>query len=461
MKKKRFNKELVIVMLFLSMQILFHLFMKVSNDDLFFRNILDQMNWTLLDGLSLRYHDWSSRTVIDTLLFFFAKHFLLWEIADIGVSLLLLYSLYQLSNNVSLFATATLILSYRLIDMSSAGWIATMMNYYWPLSFGFYSFSVLRRMLNSRPVRKWEKIASIPALLLATNAEQYCGLYLLILSFYTILLLLDRHVIPHSPDSSESEHDLGVIRCTLPVLLLHWAVTLTNLGYILLCEGNYNRVAEESARAMPNIYEMNFLDKSINGFQSTMSSLMLSENPLFMIFTLFLFISVLMKTTSCKDRLIALFPFAITFGMKKGRTLSCYYFHAIPRLLADNPGVSADGWDKLHRYLPLIFYISVIVAILVSILIICDQLVLFLELSYFFLTAIGSRVVLGFSPTLYDSGDRTFLFLYGVLILLILKLFNHWHRFFTEKSLYFLMGIWVVNVSLNNLNDVITWSLSI
>ena len=100
----------------------------------------------LINILMNRYDTWTSRVIIEAVLFPISTNVLIWKICNILMYILFIYSILCLTNYKYYKITFCLLLNYPIIEMSSAGWIATYVNYFWPLSAGTYALTSLHKI---------------------------------------------------------------------------------------------------------------------------------------------------------------------------------------------------------------------------------------------------------------------------------------------------------------------------
>ncbi len=403
--------------IFLAVQILYNLaFRTYFGDDYFsFSKVLANNN--LMEWLKNRYEVWSSRVVIEAILVFFSQNVFIWKLVNILVSLLLAYSLYRLSHGVSLFAVFALVLTYPVFDMGSAGWIATFLNYYWPLTFGLYSLIILDKLAREEEIRWWEIILSFAAACVGTNVEQYCAAHIAILILFTIRLIL-----------SKKYHGIWMLLC-------HYFIAFSSLLFIILAPGNEIRKSQETASWMKDFCEKTAIDKLVDGFERTFSVILSSSNILFLIFAVLLFACVWKKTNTASYRIIGGFPLVVALSISFGKVNTNGFLEDLVNHVSLNSGVTAQNWVWLSSYLPLTLYGLVTASIIMAFFVLFDEMSKAVECSFIFFTAIGTGIVMGFSPTMFISDKRTMVFFYFLLIVLILKLLEYSGRLFSEKEI--------------------------
>ena len=448
------KKNLAYLAIFAFIMLLYHVILKVNFGDEvnYFSKQLDKYN--LFEWLFSRYNKWSSRLIIEAMLVCLSRNLLtvnivLWKVLDFGFWMLLAYSLYKLSHKVSLFALFILLLIYPFRDMAATGWMATTLNYLWPLSLELYSLIALDKLSRGEKISLRQVIFSLVAAVIGVNAEQSCGVHMGMLILYTFYAVSNRNT-----------HMFWLF-------VVHYVITFGMLIFIFTCPGNYQRILTE-IRYMPEFYEKNKLDMLIDGFGSTISQITYIINLLFLVFSCFLFCCVCKKTKVAKYRIISGFPLAVAFlsivkllfdvlkgmvAMENFSVSSLYPIFKFKKIWEDI-SVTAENWMLISSYLPFIIYILTITCIVLAFFIIFDDVIKSLECTYIFLLLLVSRVVMGFTPSLYASGIRTFFFFYGLLIFLILRMYEHCSYLFSRKeiriakysSLVLLVGMVMFNI---------------
>ena len=411
------NRAFLYTVIFAAVIILFHISFNVySGDDMMFANALKENN--LFEYLGIRYETWSSRTVVEGLLALLAPHIGLWRILNAGVYALLAYSLYKLTNKSSLLGVYIFILIYPITYMGSAGWIATMLNYMWPVAFGMYSLVALNKLAHNEPVRWWEIVLSFLAMLVGTSTEQYCAAQLVILIIYSAYIYM----------KNNSRRVLLIPVCQI-------AVTAANMIYILTSPGNAYRTAVEVPLWMPEFYNKNILDKFIDGFEFTMSRLLSSDNIIFLVFLVFIFICVWKKTKSRAARTISGIPVFICLLTVFGNLDGSGYLSSFTGLIRGDAGVNAATWNKFANYMPVFLYALLIVCVMASFFWLFDDVRYGVGYSFIFLTGIGTGIIMGFSSSMSVSSDRVFLIAYVLMMYIALKLYGNVKNRFSLKEM--------------------------
>lgn len=401
------KSEYLPFVILLGLMVLLHLYIGGNTgDDIYFSAILD--NQGLFEFLNARYHQWASRLIIEAALVSISPHENLWRVIDIFMIMLLVISISKIfirTNKKYLNSIlCALFLCYPFIHMYSAGWIATTLNYLWPLAFGMYSLIPLSKIIYGEKIRTYEYITSCLALLIAANVEQMAAILTGVYLLFVIYLLMNKK--------------------TSKFIIIQFVISVASLLFILTCPGNANRLTSEIKTWFPDFEMLSTTMKIQLGVLDTLSHFFLRSNILMSVFTGILLINVWNKCKVMYKRLISGVPFITCLIFGWGSMLLQQQFPWYSELL-DSILVYKYDINILKIYLVILFLLIVVVCILFSIYIIFGFSWMTL-LSYIILGAgFVARVIMGFSPTLYASSTRTYIFFYFSLIITSLLLIEN------------------------------------
>lgn len=132
--------------------------------------------------LSSRFATWSSRLFIETVLVFVVQAPLLWKVLDTLMMLAIPLGLDVLLNpRRSTLVSWTLCTGMMLFPrnlISSAGYIATSVNYIWAAAMGLLALAVFVRALEGKRIPAAAAAAGAVAQVYAVNQEQVCAILL-------------------------------------------------------------------------------------------------------------------------------------------------------------------------------------------------------------------------------------------------------------------------------------------
>lgn len=412
--RKLGKREYLPFWFFAVMQLIYHWMMREGpgTDAMwFFRHQLEA--YSLKDYLTIRFHTWSSRIVIEAVLVYVSRNMLLWKILDWCMWMLLAGSLSAIFGKTkdkvrTNWILTGLLLIYPLSELGGAGWIATTTNYIWPLALGIFVLTGTARVFRGEKIAWWLHLLYVPAVVYAANAEQMCAVLLGIEGLGILWLIFT---------GKQGKRWLLL----MPYLLICGAEFL----FIMKCPGNVARKNSEIADYLQNYGMYNAIDKADLGFVDTMKHLISSGNLLFLLLAVVLAFLVFCRTRGLFERLVCLIPVCFTVILSFFSDSFSMHFTKLASVLENNEIINGYNYVWGYSYLPLALYFLILLCMLVSLAWVASSWEEFL--GYVCLLAIGiaSRVVMGFSPTIYVSEARTFLYLYMAVIVTIAALFEH------------------------------------
>lgn len=401
-------------MIFFTLLIFFFFSDKTQwGDDVIFKTYLD--NSTLHHYLTERYNIWSSRILIETVLISIVKaNTYLWRvITTILVTVIVecVISLFVSEKNrkYSFIAYLLAILTIPVITLCDAGWFATTINYLWPFAAFMTLMIIVKKMFCNEKTNGFENAQAIVLTLFASNAEP------IVLSIVCILALLFFY---KKYETKKSIKELAKETNKLYFIIL--CVSFIELLFTLLAPGNANRVIYETSNWYPEFANFNIIDKIKLGIVSTMPFFYANKIALsnvgyptnFIILILMLFTCIKLWDTRNKKILclqslgilIVLYNqfYIVMDGFGKQLDSSWY-------ILANfKIGTKSDIGSGL-LYLEIFIYLVTFVSLIIGVYNALGKKKNALLACVILLAGICTRLIMGFSPTVYASGVRTFL----------------------------------------------------
>lgn len=416
------NKYFIMAM-FLMVMLGIHFFFYFSGDDVnYFSTILDSVS--LKDFIVSRYNTWSSRIFIEMILIVVSRNIYLWRILDVLVIGILTYSVNKIffkeSNYKNILFTWLLFLLYPMLDMCSAGFAATTTNYLWCLSLMMFAFIPYRNIYYKEKINIKIMPLYIVSLIYACNQEQAVCIIIIISIIYLIYCI-------------KKKLDYRYVLGTLVIALI-------SLIFIITCPGNELRSIAETGNWYPEYVNLGFLDKIYLGIVSSLS--ILADN---MFILWFLSLSIMIFIIRSREKI---YNKILSIGIFLGSSiLIMFRFYTI---------IGHKNYALFNYYTSSgeVFNIMIFIMGLVVIGIFIYLLyVLFKRdsLPVIGLLLIGgiSRVMMGFSPTIFASGSRTMIFLYWALLLIILLMFKNFYKRLRKRDIVVIFIVIIGIILLN------------
>ena len=425
--QKKDRTQLLLLTMMLAVLLVVHAAIQPDfGDDTVYRNILQ--NRSLWDFLKERYHIWSSRVLIEAVMIpFSAWNVWAWRIADSLMAVVLvwittdLFGVFVDKWKAQLLFFLTLCIVPAAV-WSNAGWITTTVNYLWAMALGLVAMRPLKHWFRGEKCARFEYVVCPLCILYAGNMEQMAAI------LFGAYAVCDGWLLYRRKKAE-------------PFYFVQLAIILASLLFILTAPGNAQRFAQEAAHYLPYFGELNGLEKVWMGFLETGHYYLAAgdkkDNYVFGFFAVILLLAVLDRVTGQKAE-----------TKKKGKTAAVLtaaaaplFFWGVAKLghLLLSAGKLTHGRNALgvliqNRYLPEESYFSkgLVCAQTVCYLVIFLSVaatLLFLwkgtEELWLQLLILGagflSKLIMGFSPTVYASGDRTAVFCTIALLIVALR----------------------------------------
>ena len=379
-----------------------------TNDDAWFAKILDE--YDMIDYLLIRYHNWTSRLPIEAVVIILSRmNPWVWKVFNVLVVLLLVYECNYIFGDkcdaVSIVRYTMLILLLPPKMLSSAGWIATTVNYLWPITIGIYTLVPLCRWFRGEKLHVLEFVLGCVACIFACSQEQMA----LVLLTENILIVIYCMYSKHK----------------VPILMWIYCVTAGAMTlFILTCPGNAVRSTLETSTWFPEFAELTFGNKVLTGVLSTFSYYVScgEYNIIFLMFVLVLMLAVFDVTQKWFLRCLAAFPVIVTLFwglggrviMRMNLTSKTYWLS----LIQNDRIALLSAYGTEHIVLECCIFLAVLCTVVISLFVVHGKSLNSCVSITILFAALCSRIILGLSPTVYASGARTATL--GCICLLIL-----------------------------------------
>lgn len=391
--------------LFLLM-IFLHLFAtNTMGDDVLFKEAIAHQN--LFDFLSFRYQTWSSRVLIEgATVLLLQLPFIVWVLCNSAMYVVMAFSISKLFVTKNVYETNWLLVFLILLMpvhlWCETGWYATTMNYLWPLAFGIFAMLPIGKIRKGESLKKYEYLLYTLALIFACNQEQVAAL---VLAFYGLALL--EALIKKKKNTK--------------YLIFMMVLALGSLIFIMTTPGNAIRNVAEVEHWYPEFTNFNLIEKFFLGITATMSKLLLQPNLVFLFLSILLFYGIYKEYKQPIIRFIAAVPMIIVcaFSIFKSLIISIFpWFQRFLDVVSQERSFIINYHYSRETIMVLGLCFLVLGCLFYSLYLLWKDK---LYLLFIPLGGLASRLILGFSPTIFASGMRTFLpFTISILITIIL-----------------------------------------
>ncbi len=455
--KKRIVGQWFVMGVFFVILLCLHLPLQTGwGDDAVFR----ENTMPLGDFLADRYGKWTSRVVIEAGVKLLAgAPDLIWKILNSLIWLLLVWITADLfgvkgagSEDKGMQAEAFFFLLIWCIPARSlcdAGWIATTMNYLWPVTLGLVAMRPIKHWVAGEKCPVWEYAVCPVCIVFAANVEQGAAVLLGVCLLFLGYTALRGKKIPSF----------------YYVLLL---LVIVSVLFMMTAPGNAYRFQAEMNLWFPGFDELNLFEKLLMGFIDSMNYYVSAgggerTNYLFALLAGILAAGVLQRRGACEVRLkvAAFVPLSFYWGIGRlgNSLLQADVFRKgghIVGLFGKNRCLPTGagtfdylGWISYSRKM-VFLQVGIFLGVLACVaLMICwlhgKSAETWLELTILG-AGFSSRVIMGLSPTLYASGERTSLYCSVAILIVCLRNLQIYWNGCRQKRGKVLLGVYVALV---------------
>ncbi len=371
-------------------------------------NVFINIKGSIITAVISRYFQWTSRVLIESVLLFVLRSYngILWIILNILIIFLLYISLKKIFNSKNEiyinYIIMSLIILYTYTDMFSAGWSASTVNYLWPLALGIFSFIPIINILNNNNKTKKVLFLAIPALIFAVNQEQAAAL----IFGFSILSLIYYYI---------KNKKINYI------ILVYILISLIGIIFALTCPGNINRLNAETINWFNDYSKLTIIDKTLLSLNNTFDILLSRINYIGILF----YSIITYYHIKNKNKIYSIISIILTIGTILIPFTNVFNLNYLYNLNHSN-GINVIPLLKLNST-------NYILSIIISVIYLISTILLLYKIKdnrkrllcpIIYMASILSRMIIGFSPTLFASSYRTGIFmnfLIGMNILLLFK----------------------------------------
>ena len=429
-KKKRVAEQCLVMGVLFGVLLFLHSFLRTGwGDDRAFAG--DEIPFW--DFLINRYQTWTSRVLIETGVKLLASSpEWVWKVLNSLVVLLLVWIAADLfgvecggSKIRSQIFFFCLLGCLPVSSLNDAGWIATTLNYLWPLTFGLVAMRPVKHWIREERCPAWEYAVCPVCLIFAANTEQGAGLLLGVYLLYGGYLIWRRR----APSVFYF------------ILLFFIAASVV---FIWTAPGNALRFAVEMNRWFPGYDRLSLLQKLLMGFLDSVNYYVSAggsgrTNYLFALLVGIFFAGIWRRKREegfPGRTAVAFLPFAFYWGIGRfanariegdgfprgGHILGLFGRN---RCLPTGAGTFEYlGWISYPWKMVLLqagVYLGLLFCVGMTIWFLhgknFETLLEFVILGSGLLT----RLIMGFSPTIYASGERTSLYCSVAILIVCLR----------------------------------------
>lgn len=298
-----------------------------------------------------------------------------------------------------------MILMYPFNAMNGSGWATTTIVYMWSLATCLFALIPIRKIWDGEKIKYWEYPLYTISLIFAANQEQTCSILCGSYILFSIFMIIKNKKIH-------------------PYMIIQSLFAIASIIFILTCPGNYIRSQQEVGDLFKDFEMLSFLDKVSLGLTSTMGLIIKKRN---LVYTMLSLLSVIYIFSNYKEkifRVVAVIPFLsiLLLGIAAPIVNQVFPFFNSFRnfIVREEIMLTAANCNNLLNIVPVVFACINFICLALSILLIFKNLKNNIAILVF-LVGLASKIIIGFSPTVFSSVERsTIFFEFSMIIVMLL-----------------------------------------
>lgn len=409
LRKVKSRQLLIETTLFIFIFILhFNMSLNLSDDANFSRALESS---TFLSYMKYCYMEVNGKVILDLLCAIFTSiNPLIWKIINSTIILIIINTIEKLAfifgggryfgKPYSILLTGLIILNFPIRYLNSAGWCATSINYIWPLCFLLIALVPLQDILTHTNGREHNNLLYIGAAFMAGSQEQSGAI------LATVYLIAIIYCIWKNKSVSKR-------------FLVLFIVVSFSLLFMLSSPGQKTRVSDYSIFRIPEWQMLSFIEKLQLGITSTSAQIFFENSFIYIYFAILLGFGTYNSTDDKIVRICGFTPMTILIVIALFPPLKNFFHYSPPwgYGLPDFRPINVMTVLEWRYYIPTILSFLIIGGIFISFIYIFDTWRTRITTILTFSAGLVSRIIMGFSPTLYGSSYRTFIYMYFSLII--------------------------------------------
>jgi len=304
--------------------------------------------------------------------------------------------------------------------LTTAGWIVTSIHYLWALTLSLVALYPLKKIYFNEVIKWYEYPVYFVATIFGMNMEIMAAILVSVYFLFCVFFIYKKNTSSYT------------VFITI--------VLIGNFIFTILCPGNAVRDLSETAARFPEYASFGLFQKLTLSAVSYIITI--DQNFIMLIILGLAWIFSWQKYKTWGPRLIGIIPFIFCVLIEMVRVFvlspkfACVIYMLTGKIIGD--------WVSLKSIISGVpgsyHYLTFVVMVLFAVSLLAMTVTLFKDSKKIWIAVlimgagIMSRVVMGFSPTVYESGARTFLFQYIAMVIFGLLLYQEFNQKLTIKN---------------------------
>lgn len=295
--------------------------------------------------------------------------------------------------------------TYSFIDFASSGWRNCPTSYFIPLVFLVNALIPIKKVLNNEKFEKYEYVLYLISMYLGADNPQGTFILLFLYTSFTIYLLINKKKEPY--------------------IIVLFLFTVLDLILFLTSKRYEGRTFTETYKRFPVIGMVSFLGKVDLGLFGTIRWIFFGDHTSAISILILFAIVMFAKYKNKSLRIISLIPIALCLLFRNmiNNNLSLNAYD----LLIEEFGSSnyalfnVESVYSINTYIQYVVMFALMALVIYEFYLLTDNVMQFIIIMFILAAGFGSRMMMAFSPTVFASHLRPFIYLaYSIIIVMIM-----------------------------------------
>ena len=385
----------------------------------------------LFEFITDRYKTWTSRIIIESIIYIMVTLpkwcFLIFSIINFSLVFLVIQNLFNIESLKSNVFFVIIFLMFDFYSMNTAGWIATIINYLFPLLFLFICLFPVKNYLYKKELSKWWVIVIYClCFIIACNQEQVSAILFIIYFLLIIYIIINKYIIDKKIDNNDKLNKTNNLS-----IYIYFSVIILSLIFSLTSPGNLSRLNIETINWLPQFKNWNLIQKFFNGCNIIIYFLFVHNRSnitinLLLVLLILSSIYIFINYKNIFIKISSVIP-SVIFLLFSGLIIKTNIVSKLLSLFEEIQII--NNITDFNFKVILSFFVFIIFMLMIFYNIILILLKNYKEKYSYILIIIlivgfTSVFIMGFSPTCFISDTRTLIFMQFAFIISSLIIFN-------------------------------------
>lgn len=373
-------------------------------DEYYYADILNQMS--LEDFVKTYYTSWSARIILDVIAAVVLHFpFLVFKCINTFVIMsecVLIIKLAEIDKEqiFAKFSVCGLVCILPYHCFFDAGFAVTSIYYIWSFAAGMFAIYVCREE-RKRGFSFIRTVLGMAAVLIACNMEQVAVIVFGILVLYNLMVIKGRKINYSA--------------------LAEMAIAVAGVLFTILAPGRQLRFESEVNHSFPEFHMLSFFQKTDMGLSTTLENVIYSGDFIWMAIAILMIIVMVSKRMPTIYHVIGIAPAICIIALGPLQAVVLQLYPGLGKIInaAGYYGIiDLNNFELRNKWIPLFFIVIFEVTFLLSVYLCFKNKNKSILLAGLQVLGLASRIAMGFSPTVYSSGNRTFypMWMAGVIL---------------------------------------------